>query len=187
MDIQYYTKALVLDRRLCGEQDAYIELFTEKLGRVIARARSVHARKSKLSGHLQPLHFIKIRITPRASGSGFVVIDSILDDAFVPSETRRRSDLSMFVKTVALYAPEMERDDQLWFLIQEVFSTPAQSSNILCAHAQLLSLVGFDPQHAVCGVCASHHVGGFVLSHGLLSCPSCLIPFPSHDVLYFTA
>ncbi|MFA6494743.1 MAG: recombination protein O N-terminal domain-containing protein [Candidatus Paceibacterota bacterium] len=183
--IEYYTRALVLDRTDVGEKDAQLDLFTERYGKMSARARSIRAIRSKLSAHLQPLHFVRMRLAPRTTGNGFVVIDSVLDDVFVPSVTRRRADCADIVRTLNMYASELDADHVIWHALEALFGDGILCDGVDRMKHVLLSRMGFDPRYASCTVCGARAVTHFVISHGTFVCASCSLSLPQNEVLYF--
>lgn len=56
------TKAFILHTYEDGEQDRKIIFFTEKLGRVIARARSIRKAGAKLKGFIIPYNFLQVTL-----------------------------------------------------------------------------------------------------------------------------
>lgn len=184
--VEYYTRALVLERMDAGERDARLNLFTERYGKISARARSLRAIRSKLSAHLQPFHFVRMRLAPRTLGNGFVVIDSVLDDAFVPSVTRRRSDCALVVRVLDLYAPELDADPIIWHALEALFGDESPDASAARLTHVILSRIGFDPRYASCVACGAGAVTHFVVGQGTFVCASCALSLPQNEVLYFT-
>ena len=180
-----YTSAVVLDRFDAGERDGTISFFTERYGKLVARARSIRAATSKLSAHLQPFHFVKVRFAPRTRGDGFVVIDSVLDDAFVPSVTRRRSDCAPIARVIDLYAPELDADAVVWRALEALFGDASRDASVDRLAQVILSRVGFDPRYATCAACGASAVTHFVVGQGAFVCASCALSLPQNEVLYF--
>ena len=181
---EYYTRALVLGRDESGEQNARVSVFTQQYGKIIASARSMRAQRSRLSSHFQPMHFVKARFAPRGSGDGFVVIDSVLDDAFVPSVTRRRVDCLGVVRAVDLFAPELEQDGALWDALAGLFSSAPGSPDARHYVERIISRLGFGPRYASCGACGALGVRGFVISRGEFVCERCALSMAQDGVLY---
>lgn len=59
------TRALLLKRVEYGDADLVLTLFTEKLGRVSALARSARKSRRRFSGALEPLHTLELRLEDR--------------------------------------------------------------------------------------------------------------------------
>ena len=72
--VEYFTEALVLDKEDSGDLDARIILYTEDLGKITAKAKSVKRITSKLNGHLEPLNFIQVRLVEK---NGFQIVDAL--------------------------------------------------------------------------------------------------------------
>jgi DNA repair protein RecO (recombination protein O) len=59
------TRALLLKRVEYGDADLVLTLFTEKLGRVSALARSARRSQRRFGGALEPLHTLELRLEDR--------------------------------------------------------------------------------------------------------------------------
>jgi DNA repair protein RecO (recombination protein O) len=59
------TRALLLKRVEYGDADLVLTLFTEKLGRVSALARSARRSQRRFGGALEPLHTLEVRLEDR--------------------------------------------------------------------------------------------------------------------------
>jgi DNA repair protein RecO (recombination protein O) len=59
------TRALLLKRVEYGDADLVLTLFTEKLGRVSALARSARRSQRRFGGSLEPLHTLEVRLEER--------------------------------------------------------------------------------------------------------------------------
>ena len=60
---EYVTDAIVLEKQPAGESDGRYRLFTERFGRIAAKAKSSRRIISKLAGHLEPGSVAKIRLS----------------------------------------------------------------------------------------------------------------------------
>lgn len=156
---EYVTKALVLDRETAGEYDSRVFLFTESLGRLTARARSSRKINSKLSGHLEPLTVVQVRLVEK---SGFQVVDAVTINSDLKRSTKLREMavvLSMIKKLTSHHQP----DKDLWDLIErgELLGRP------------FLKVMGFDPDHARCNQCEVAMPSYFVVTDALYRCKAC--------------
>lgn len=129
---EYFTEAVVLDTEPAGEFDSRAHLFTCKLGRVTAIATSTRKILSKLSGHLEPLNIIQVRLVRK---NRFQVAD-VLKIAVLPKENLAALHL---IKEIA---PEAEPDSELWRLI---LTGPTETG--------VLRVLGFDSEFASCQNC----------------------------------
>jgi DNA repair protein RecO len=183
MQRELYTRALVLDRRENDEADGSISFFTEEFGKVVAKARGIRKIKSKLSAHLQPLRFVKVRFARRSGRQeGLVLVDSVLDDDFLPYETNRRYDLLDVAHALDKIAFELQADRQLWFFLVAVFTHAYDLEETVRSFVRIL---GFDPDEARCFSCGASRVQGFVAREHGFACKKCSFKLPSNEVLYF--
>ena len=156
---EYFTEAIVLEKEGAGEADARIILYTEKLGRVVARATSARKITSKLAAHLEPKNAISIRLIERRSFTagwlGFRVADALtIERVAVHPGTLR---------LIATLAPEGEPAPRLWQLLRSGKSTAAL----------VLAQLGFDPRFASCGECGRHKPSRFILRQAGYLCDQC--------------
>ncbi|MCR4275280.1 MAG: DNA repair protein RecO [Candidatus Wolfebacteria bacterium] len=148
---EYFTEALVLAKKENGEADATVHLYSEKLGRVIAKAKGLKRIKSKLSAYLEPLNFINIRLV----GNGRMqVVDAL------PSERNNFQEIKISAEKLAKFLTitnfinetvfEFQPDQQLWHTIVYIFKN---NLGLEDAYKIILRDLGFDPQFAVCEIC----------------------------------
>jgi DNA repair protein RecO (recombination protein O) len=76
--IVHATHALLLRRVDSGEADAVLTLFTEKLGRVSALARSARASKKRFSGALEPMHTLQVTLEERPTSELMILREAAL-------------------------------------------------------------------------------------------------------------
>jgi len=179
---ELYTKALVLSRNDANEVDGRISLFTEQYGKIIAYAKSVRKNTSKLSAHLQPLSFIRVRLIQKAGPrDGFGIIDAIYDDHELLASSRKRYDLIPLVILLDSVAYELQQDKPLWAFVVEVFKKSYPPRKVTRG---ALTLLGFLAQETRCGICKERIPAIFVpREHGFL-CDSCASNFSLGSILY---
>lgn len=158
---EHTTTALVLQAKPSGELDAIVTLFTEALGKVEARATSSRKITSKLAGHLQPLHLVRVRL---AHKNGFRIADALT--IRTAPKTPRALELLRFVN--AMTAP-LAPDPMLWRALHKTLQNPDLSSS----HRVLLTALGFDARFAECGACGSRPVRYFSEDTHSFFCLSC--------------
>lgn len=132
---EYVTKAVVLDKLTRGGQaDARYSFFTERFGKIAAKATSSRKIVSKLAGHLEPGTLAAVRIIET---HGTQVVDAL---------KLGHMNISMrdLLSLNALLG-EWEPDAELWDEIaRQKFSWE-----------RALAILGWDPQGAVCAMCNS--------------------------------
>lgn len=170
---EYYTEAFVLDKEDKGEYDADVYLYTEILGKVVLRGRSLRKIKSKSSAHLEPLSFAKVRFV----GSGhFKLIDAISYNREILLEAKKSAEkLSKFLQT-AHFIKEMtyehQRDLNLWQAINGIYKEDWPEEKI---YQRLLSDLGFDSKFALCNWCNNSEIPYFSKQEHNFLCANCAL------------
>ena len=157
--IEYSTKALVLDANNVNELDKLVYLYTEELGKVVARAKSARKITSKLAAYLEPLNFIRIRLVEK---NGFQIVDALNFDKITVSPQNLA--ISRFIKEMTA---ELQPDKKLWRFIR-------QSAQKNFSYRPLLKILGFDPDFARCHICDSPSVIYFFKNDQIFFCQRCL-------------
>lgn len=163
--IEYFTKALVLDQENSGEFDKLIFLYTEDLGKVVAKAKSIRKITSKLASQLEPLNFIRVRLVEK---NGFQVTDALAVDRIKASAPVL--ELAQFIKEMTF---EFQPDKKFWFLIKRTFQH--LKNNKKFSYKPLLKALGFAPDFARCNVCAGKSVAYFSKSEQVFLCRRCAL------------
>lgn len=158
--IEHYTKSLVLHREPKGEVDEVFTLYTRDLGKIHAKAKSIRRITSKLSGHLTPGSFNKIRIIEN-NGSGFQVIDALSDGTF------KHDELHKFLDFLDKMTPEREPDDELWCYIESIIDLGELRG---MEYRRLLEIMGFGPKFAKCVNCGRKEIDYFMPSDVIFLC-----------------
>lgn len=178
---EFYSKAVVLDRRDAGEVDGMISLFTEDYGKIVAWAKSVKKNTSKLSAHLQPLTFIKVRFIQRPGPrDGFAIVDCMRDDDFLEAGTASRYDLLSIVDFLNSAAYEFQPDRKVWAFVKHIFSKKYPYSEMVRA---LLTIMGFAPDKGACASCLSKNISAFHKGDQVFLCDKCASKFPANKVI----
>jgi len=126
MTSEYYTEALVLDKEPVGEADSRVFLYTRDLGRIAATAVSARKITSKLSSHLEPLNFVKVRMIHK---NRFQIVDALKTES-LPKNPNNVA-IAHLIKDLT---GDEQSDPQLWELLRE-----KQFSG-----EEILSALGFD-------------------------------------------
>lgn len=178
---ELYSKALVLERKNAGEVDGMISLFTEDFGKIVAFAKSVRKPTSKLSAHLQPLTFIKVRFIQRQGPrDGWAIVDCLYDDDFSGLDVSKRSDMLPIIGFLNSFLFEFQTDRKLWAYIKHVLGRHYGYSDVAKG---LLVIMGFDPAKSACFSCHSGEVAAFHGADQVFLCPLCASKFPPDKLL----
>lgn len=178
---EVYTRAIVLSREHRGDFDDMVSFFTEDLGKVRARAISIRKITSKLSGHLQPMRFVKVRLALRRGGDGYVVIDSILDGSMIPYKTYARRDLLPFISFINAHVLEFQTDRELWFFLIGIFTKVYSHKEMARV---LLRILGITSRHEPCVWCAQSPIVCFSTHAEGVLCSQCALKVPRDTVLW---
>ena len=170
---EYFTNALVLGVEDSGEMDKSVYLFTKELGKVKARAKSARKITSKLSGHLQPLNFIKIRLIEK---NGFQAVDALVLDRVKVSPAAL--DILDFIKDMTF---ELQKDKSLWLIIKKTFHDIKNNKKI--SYRPLLENLGFDPKFAQCSVCENKNVVYFSKTEQVFLCQKCAFKISKNELV----
>lgn len=178
---ELYSRALVLERRDSGEVDGMISLFTEDFGKITAFAKSIRKPTSKLSAHLQPLTFIKMRFIQRPGPrDGWSIVDCLRDDDFVGYKTNQRYDLLDIISFLNNYLFESQTDRKLWEYIKHLFVGQYNKKEMSLG---LVKIIGFDAFGAACAGCGNKKLSAFVGDQQIFLCSRCALKINSNNVL----
>ena len=178
---EFYSRAIVLEREDLGETDSVVHLFTEKYGKVVARARSLRKITSKSSAHLQLLRIVQVRfVSSKKADGGFIIMDVLWDDSLNNLSQGVRYDLFPVLRVINKLIPEFQSDPQLWILLETALREPYTATDVARA---LLHILGFDAQHAHCFMCEGKSVGVFVVEKDLFLCKACTSQLPTDAIV----
>ena len=160
---EFVSEALVLSREPFREFDARFSFFTKKSGKLIAKARSVRKVASKLSGHLQPGNFARLRVVEK---NGPQIVDAIKYGTF----SARPDDLFLLGRILS----EGEADPGLW----------AELSSGKLRWRPILKILGWDPDLTTCVICGSRDSFVFRTKEQDFLCKECVLKFRGDELLY---
>ena len=174
--IEYFTEALVLDKEDSGEIDGLVHFYTEELGKVTGKARGVKKMTSKLNAHLEPIHFVKVRLISGKNGY-FQIADTLSFKKELKKEIKNSPEnlakflrISRFIKDMTF---EMQTDFGLWQAIKKIFSSNAEE---FLAYRLILKNLGFDPEYAACDFCGNKKISYFHQQDHNFLCQKCASP-----------
>ncbi len=174
------TDAIVIDKEESGEYDARVFLYTEAMGSVVARATSIRKITSKLATHLEPPNIVKVRLIERNSfGSvGYQIGDAL---ALHVGRAWRKSPalLREALELISVFKESGFRGDpdpDVWNMLRAMF-TNAPPARVAAYTGDLLRVLGFDPLHAECSLCACGKPTQFSFRTLAFFCDRCM---PEH-------
>ena len=160
--IEYQTKGLVLDKTVVNEFDYSYVILTAELGKVRAKAASAGKITSKLAGQLEPGSFSSLRLVKKTHDSNLRLAEALLIDKICGPEYVRTMDL------INSIIPFEFPDEDFFTGVTENLLSGKNDSNLV------LSLAGYDPKYAKCGICGSEKIVYFSKSNIIFLCQSCL-------------
>ncbi len=160
---EYVTEAIVLEREPMGELDLRITFFTRDFGKIVSKAKSARKVSSKLSPHLEPANFVKLRLIEKG---GFQVADALRFGRLPPRDLPVLSLLCAF--------PTDAPDLTLFTLLARGEASPRR----------VLAILGFNPSGAVCSSCGAGELHSFSLLDFNYLCSRCAQGATSRDRLF---
>ena len=151
---EYVSEAIVLEKEPQGELDERVAVFTRNLGKFSAKVKSSRKITSKLSPHLEPGNFIRVRMIEKGS---LQVVDAL-----------KRGKLSGppdFFYLLGRVLVEGEPDELLW-------------ATLLAGEkdwGKILAILGWDPEHASCEHCGRGEVFAFHIGSQNFFCGPCSV------------
>lgn len=170
---EYFTKALVLDQENSGEFDKLIFLYTEDLGKVVAKAKSIRKITSKLAGQLEPLNFIRSRLVEK---NGFQIVDALAFNKINVSQPAL--ELLQFIKEMTF---EFQPDRKFWLILRKTFRDINSGKKF--SYGSFLGILGFSPKFASCNVCNSKFTAYFSKTEQVFLCRKCGWKIPKDEVI----
>ena len=159
---EYVTDAIVLRKEPSGERDGRYIFFTEKFGKITAKAKGSRRIISKLAGHLEPGTMAKVRFIDKGSPQ---TVDA-LKSSHVNVSPENLSLLSDLL-------PDTQADGELWVrLTRQPFSW-----------ADVLRTLGWDPRDALCALCG-RTAGWFFMPRQEFLCDACVSKMGKNKISY---
>ncbi len=171
----YKAEAIVLRRRVLGEADRVLTLFTREWGKLSAVARGVRKTTSKRSGALEPFSHVRLLLA-RSRGELDVLAQVEVVEGMGPlrSDLRRFGQASLVAELVDAALPEREPHPELFGLLSETLQRlrdDTAGAVLVWFALHLITRVGFQPALDHCAVGEeevgatpswSHPLGGVV-------------------------
>lgn len=171
--IEIYTNALVLKKETAGEVDGMVTLYTQKMGKVLVKARGLKKILSKSGHHLEPLNFAKVRLVE--SKSGFLqLIDALSCNKEATFRVKRNPERLVFCAKMCDFIDkmtyELQEDYALWQFFENLYMSNASENEI---YKEALKALGFDPDHAQCKICRKEKNLRFLIDDHIFLCREC--------------
>ncbi len=168
------TRAIVLDKEDFGEYNARIFLYTEKLGSIIAYATAPRKLISKLAAHLEPLNIVDVRLVEKKNHSfqigDALIVRSNLNWKMIPSQALIILKIISMLKEPSFSG---NPDAETWELFYNMI-TRKEDISLSQYTAQFLTILGFNPKHAICSRCAIIAPKYFLMQDFYFYCKACI-------------
>ena len=156
---EYVNDAIVLRKEPQGDLDGRYVFFTERFGKVIAKAKSSRKITSKLASHLEPGTVGKIRFIET---HGMQIIDAL---------KARKSPIAVAdLHFLSQLLQELQPEPELWDMLI------AEESDF--SWLKVLAILGWDPEEAACSSCGKPHPAYFYVPRQEFFCAACVRKLP---------
>jgi recombinational DNA repair protein (RecF pathway) len=165
---EYVTRAVVLDKEMRNDADARYALFTERYGKIMARAKSSRKIVSKLAGHLEPGTLASVRIIET---HGAQVVDALAAAQIKIPFT----DLVSLNHLLGEWEPDVDLWRELIAVADAARGSRGAADDRVFSWSRMLAILGWDPRGAVCVSChaSSRPARHFYLPRQEFFCQSC--------------
>jgi recombinational DNA repair protein (RecF pathway) len=173
---EYLTKAVVLQKDLRNDADARYSFFTERFGKIAARAKSSRKIVSKLAGHLEPGTLASVRIIEI---HGAQVVDALkISRVGIPL-----AELSKLNNLLGEWEPEPALWAELASAGADADGSVAYSVPNHFSWARALAVLGWDPEGAECVLCGTSPARYFHLPRQEFICARCASNFRQNEIV----
>lgn len=168
------TRALVLDKEALGEYDSRVFLYTEKLGSVLGYATGTRKLVSKLAAHLEPLSLIDVRLVEKRNHS-FQIGDALnINDKINLKDYPGQAQVIFKIISILKESSFIGNPDvETWDLFFKL-ATSREHISLSAYVSKFLTVLGFNPKHALCARCASRAPRYFLLHDFCFYCQACI-------------
>jgi len=163
---EFVTDAFVLGRRVRGELDLTVDLYTEYMGRIEGRVISGQKISSRFSQHLNVFNLVTVRMVEKNT---LTVTDALTVTEF----PWVKEDVSVFERALHIFfllrvsTPQHVPDPILWKYLAESMATHTLEMR------EILKILGHDISSATCAYCKKTPVHYFEYEDGAFFCEPC--------------
>lgn len=170
---EYVNNAIVLRKDPQGDLDGRYVVFTERMGKVIAKAKSSRKITSKLASHLEPGTIGKIRFIENHS-------TQIIDALKARQSPASIADLHFLSQLL----PELQPEPELWDMLAGRAADSGDAEGAIAdagkfSWIKVLAILGWDPEEAICGSCGKSRPAFFYVPRQEFFCADCVRKLPS--------
>ena len=145
------TQGIIIKKSNLGEVDKLLTVYTENLGKILVKAKSVRKNQAKLKGHLELFSNSHLMIAP---GRGFDIItgaETIEGFSFLHQDLSLLAATHYLSELIDKLIPVPEKDINIWQLILNSFQDLDQQNQsvkfiISNFENRLLEFLGYSPE-----------------------------------------
>lgn len=180
--IEYFTEGIVLSKEKRSDFDGVVNIYTKDFGKISARTKSIFKPTSKLSGHLEPLNLVNIRVVEK---NGFQITDALMIEKLLSVQAkssmnfyRQALDLLSFISEMTF---DFQPDIKLWQTILKTLE--AINKKRTPSYSLILEALGFSPKFAQCHKCKAKPVRYFFKEDQVFYCNNCSFKAPKEELI----
>ncbi|MEW6616918.1 MAG: recombination protein O N-terminal domain-containing protein [Patescibacteria group bacterium] len=163
---EFVTRAFVLGKRVRGELDLTVDLYTESMGRIEGRVISGQKISSRFSPHLNIFNLVTIRMVEKNTLT-------VTDVLTVSESPLVRNNPSLYEGVLSIFfllrvsTPPHVPDPILWEYLTQSMSSGAIEMK------EILKILGHDISSATCAQCKKASPRYFEYEDGIFFCETC--------------
>lgn len=176
---EFVTNAFVLGRRVRGELDLTVDLYTAYMGRIEGRVISGQKISSRFSPHLNVPNLVTLRMVEKNT---LTVTDALTVSEFswIKNDVPMLRSILRIFFLLRVATPPHAPDEVLWRCLVESMHTHTVDIK------EILKILGHNILSASCAVCKSISVHYFEYGDGIFFCETCGSKQTSDKVVLIT-
>lgn len=139
-------RGVVLEVKDVSEADRLFFLYTRELGQVVLQATGIRKSTSKLAGQIEKHALVDVVFIDTRKGHRLIDSVIVCRPAIDIAEYSRNAYFARFLNLV-IHGSELDQD--LWELIEHVFSGKDKDTKLLMLEAKALNILGMLPEEGI--------------------------------------
>ncbi|MFA5386607.1 MAG: DNA repair protein RecO [Candidatus Paceibacterota bacterium] len=180
--IEYFTEGIVLSKDKKSDFDGVVNIYTKDFGKISAKTKGIFKPTSKLSGHLEPLNLVNVRVVEK---NGFQVTDALLVKKLLSSQAKNSINFYRQALELLSFVAEMtfdfQSDIKLWQTILKTLE--AINKKRTPSYSLIIEALGFSPKFAQCQKCKAKPVRYFAKKDQVFYCSHCASKIPKEELV----
>ena len=180
--VEYFTEGIVLSKEKRSDFDGVVNVYTKDFGRISAKAKGIFRPISKLSGHLEPLNLVNVRVIEK---NGFQITDALMVKKLLSPQAKTSINFYRQALGLLSFVSEMTFDFQpdikLWQTILKTLE--AINRKRTPSYSLILEALGFSPKFSQCQKCKAKPVRYFFKKDQVFYCSKCTSKIPKEELV----